>query len=103
MNNLKKKRNVLTFILAAIIIFSSLATTTTANAETSYGYCTITANNVNYRSGPATYYPSYGQLHKGTKVLVYGFYGEVPGETWVKIGYKGQKAYVNNDYCDAYH
>lgn len=27
--------------------------------------CHVNANNVNYRSGPGTNYPSYGQVHKG--------------------------------------
>jgi len=31
---------------------------------------TITVNNLNFRTGPGTHYPSLGQIHQGTSVFV---------------------------------
>jgi uncharacterized protein YgiM (DUF1202 family) len=44
--------------------------------------CTVIANNVNYRSGPGTNYPSLGQLNKGAKINSSGMVLNAQGQPW---------------------
>ncbi|HEY3556975.1 MAG TPA: hypothetical protein VGL05_05920 [Kribbella sp.] len=74
------------------------ATTTTASAATDdIGVnCFITENNVNYRSGPGTQYPSYGQVNKGQGFYMYKYSGQwFYGDLWG--GRKG--VWIYQDYC----
>lgn len=56
-------------------------------------YRTITANSVNFRTGPGTNYSSMGKLNKGYKVEYIGTSG-----SWTKIKYNGKTGYAYSDY-----
>ena len=60
-------------------------------------YRIITANSVNFRTGPSTSYSSMGKLNKGDKVEYIGISGE-----WVKIKFNGKTGYAHGDYVGTY-
>lgn len=73
-------------ILIALTAILVLAVPTLALAD---GDSTITANGVNFRSGPGTSHPSLGKLNTGDTVSVTGSSGN-----WYAVTYNGTKGYV---------
>ena len=64
-----------------------------AEIETNVEYRYITGDSVNVRKGPSTNYESLGKLNKGDKVEYIS-----TSNSWAKIKYKGQTAYVYSKY-----
>ena len=60
-------------------------------------YRIITANSVNFRTGPSTSYSSMGKLNKGDKVEYIGTSGD-----WINIKFNGKVGYAHGDYVGTY-
>ena len=80
-----------------IIVTGALASTvllhTGMNTTFAAEYRTITADNVNFRSGPSTSYSSLGKLNEGDKVEYISESG-----SWIKVKYNGTTGYVYGSY-----
>ena len=70
------KKYVLTGLVASSIMLHTGMTTAFADTE----YRVITADAVNFRSGPSTSYSSIGKFNKGDKVEYLGESG-----SWIKV------------------
>ena len=90
--NISKK-----YILSGVIATSVAIPLSSAisNADT-IEYRTITANSVNFRTGPGTNYSSMKKLNKGDTVEYISTSG-----TWVNVKYNGQTGYVHSDYVSS--
>ena len=86
-----EKKYILTGLVASSIMLHTGMTT--SFADTQYGV--ITANSVNFRSGPSTSYSSIGKLNKGDKVEYLDENG-----SWVKVKYSGKTGYVYGTYVE---
>ena len=82
------KKIIVTGALASTVLLHTGMSTTFA-AE----YRTITADNVNFRSGPSTSYSSLGKLNEGDKVEYISESG-----SWIKVKYNGTTGYVYGSY-----
>ena len=94
--NLKKKKMVAGVIATSIVapITMNISYADENNIQTiSIEYRTITANAVNFRTGPSTSYASMGKLNNGYKVEYIGMSG-----SWVNVKYNGKVGYVHGDY-----
>ncbi|MCC3863260.1 SH3 domain-containing protein [Terrisporobacter petrolearius] len=87
------KKYVLTGLVASSIMLHTGMTT--AFADTEYGV--ITADAVNFRSGPSTSYSSIGKFNKGDKVEYLGESG-----SWIKVKYSNKTGYVYGEYVEKY-
>ena len=85
------KKYILTGLVASSIMLHTGMTTSFADSE----YMVITANSVNFRSGPSTSYSSIGKFNKGDKVE----YLEENG-SWIKVKYSGKVGYVYGTYVE---
>ena len=83
------KKYVLTGLVASSIMLHTGMNM--AFADTSYKV--ITANDVNFRSGPSTSYSVIGKFNKGDKVEYLGESG-----SWVKVKYSSKTGYVYGNY-----
>ncbi len=83
------KKYVLTGLVASSIMLHTGMTTAFADTE----YRVITADAVNFRSGPSTSYSSIGKFNKGDKVEYLGESG-----SWIKVKYSSKTGYVYGDY-----
>lgn len=72
---------------------SYLKTYIAKNVELGYG--TVSANKVNLRSGPGTYYGSVAQANVGEKAYIIGF-----NQQWYKVIYKERICYIRSDYLE---
>ncbi|WP_195251619.1 C40 family peptidase [Romboutsia sp. 1001713B170207_170306_H8] len=90
--NISKK-----YILSGVIATSVAIPlcSTISNADT-IEYRTITANSVNFRTGPGTNYSSMKKLNKGDTVEYIGTSG-----TWINVSYNGEVGYVHSDYVSS--
>ncbi|MCC3867542.1 C40 family peptidase [Terrisporobacter mayombei] len=87
------KKYVLTGLVASSIMLHTGMTTAFADTE----YRVITADTVNFRSGPSTSYSSIGKFNKGDKVEYLGESG-----SWIKVKYSNKTGYVHGDYVGKY-
>ena len=85
------KKYVLTGLVASSIMLHTGMTTAFADTE----YRIITADAVNFRSGPSTSYSSIGKFNKGDKVEYLGESG-----SWIKVKYSSKTGYVYGDYVE---
>ena len=83
------KKYVLTGLVASSIMLHTGMNISFADTQ----YKVITANDVNFRSGPSTSYSVIGQFDKGDKVEYLGESG-----SWVKVKYSNKTGYVYGDY-----
>ncbi|MGZ0153514.1 SH3 domain-containing protein [Kribbella sp. WER1] len=98
LNQSGRRMAVASGVLAMAVTGATATTASAASAGTDdIGVnCFITENNVNYRSGPGTQYPSYGQVNKGQGFYMYGSSGQwYYGDMWG--GRKG--VWIYQDYC----
>lgn len=86
------KKYVLTGLVASSIMLHTGMTTAFADTE----YRVITADAVNFRSGPSTSYSVIGKLSRGDKVEVIS-----TSNGWSKIKYDGQIGYVSSKYLSS--
>lgn len=89
------KKHIISGVIAtsvAIPLYSAIS-----NADC-IEYRTITANSVNFRTGPSTSYSSIGKLNKGYKVEYIGISGD-----WIKIKYNDKTGYVYGEYVGIYN
>ena len=86
------------FALTATVTSATTASASTASPDDIGVNCFITENNVNYRSGPGTNYPSFGQVNKGQGFWVYGNTGR-----WLHGNLWGGRAgvWIYADYCSS--
>ncbi len=86
------------FALTATVTSATTASASTSSADDIGVNCFITDNNVNYRSGPGTQYPSYGQVNRGQGFWVYGNSGR-----WLHGNLWGGRAdvWIYGDYCSS--
>ena len=80
------------YVLAGALA-SSIMLHTGMNTAFAAEYKVITADAVNFRSGPSTSYSSLGKLNKGDKVEYLGESG-----SWVKVKYNNKTGYVYGSY-----
>lgn len=59
------------------------------------GYGVVTANKVNFRSGPGTSYRSVAQANTGATAYIIGF-----NQQWYKVIFKDQICYIRSDYLE---
>ena len=85
------KKYVLTGLVSSSIMLHTGMTTAFADTE----YRIITADAVNFRSGPSTSYSSIGKFNKGDKVEYLGESG-----SWIKVKYSSKTGYVYGDYVE---
>ncbi|MBB5173788.1 N-acetylmuramoyl-L-alanine amidase [Texcoconibacillus texcoconensis] len=85
---MRKLRVVLATGTLTFIMFSSSITAVSAHEEGM-----ITGNNVNIREAPSLESQVIGQLHEDDKLDVYE-----DEDTWVKVSFEGEEAYVHGDY-----
>ncbi|MEF9991134.1 MAG: SH3 domain-containing protein [Romboutsia sp.] len=94
--NLNKK-NIMAGVIATSVISPMAITISHADENNiqaiNIEYRTITANAVNFRTGPSTSYSSMGKLNNGYKVEYIGMNG-----SWVNVKYNGKVGYVHSDY-----
>ena len=83
------KKYVLTGLVASSIMLHTGMTTAFADTE----YRIITADAVNFRSGPSTSYSSIGKFNKGDKVEYLGESG-----SWIKVKHSSKTGYVYGKY-----
>ena len=83
------KKYVLTGLVASSIMLHTGMNISFADTS----YKVITANDVNFRSGPSTSYSSIGKFKKGDKVEYLGESG-----SWVKVKYSNKTGYVYGSY-----
>jgi uncharacterized protein YraI len=85
-----------TLALAVTGAMATTASASTSSADDIGANCFITTNNVNYRSGPGTQYPSYGQVNQGQGFYTYSNVGRwLHGDLW-----GGRKdVWINADFC----
>ncbi|MEG1310376.1 MAG: SH3 domain-containing protein [Romboutsia sp.] len=99
--NLNKKEVIASVIATSIVVPMSL---TMASADendvqaVNIEYKSITANAVNFRTGPSTTYSSMEKLNKGDKVEYIGKTG-----AWINIKYNGKVGYVHGDYVSSFN
>ena len=87
------KRYILAGAIASSIMLHMGMGTTFAATE----YKVITADSVNFRSGPSTSYSTIGSFNKGDKVEYLGDSG-----SWVKVKYDSKTGYVYGSYVGDY-
>ncbi|WP_434797186.1 SH3 domain-containing protein [Terrisporobacter vanillatitrophus] len=87
------KKYVLTGLVASSIMLHTGMSTAFADTE----YRVITADAVNFRSGPSTSYASIGKFNKGDKVEYLGESG-----SWIKVKYSDKTGYVYGQYVGEY-
>ena len=85
------------YILAGAIASSIMLHTGMTSAFAATEYKVITADAVNFRSGPSTSYLSLGSFNKGDKVEYLGTSG-----SWVKVKYNNKTGYVYGSYVGNY-
>ena len=85
------------YILAGAIASSIMLHTGMTTAFAATEYKVITADAVNFRSGPSTSYSSLGSFNKGDKVEYLGTSG-----SWVKVKYNNKTGYVYGSYVGNY-
>ena len=85
------------YILAGAIASSIMLHTGMTTAFAATEYKVITADAVNFRSGPSTSYLSLGSCNKGDKVECLGTSG-----SWVKVKYNNKTGYVYGSYVGNY-
>ena len=85
------------YILAGAIASSIMLHTGMTTAFAATEYKVITADAVNFRSGPSTSYSSLGSFNKGDKVE----YLRTSG-SWVKVKYNNKTGYVYGSYVGNY-
>ena len=85
------------YILAGAIASSIMLHTGMTTAFAATEYKVITADAVNFRSGPSTSYLSLGSFNKGDKVEYLGTSG-----SWVKVKYNNKTGYVYGSYVGNY-
>ena len=85
------------YILAGAIASSIMLHTGMTTAFAATEYKVITADAVNFRSGPSTSYSSLGSFNKGDKVECLGTSG-----SWVKVKYNNKTGYVYGSYVGNY-
>ena len=83
------KKYVLTGLVASSIMLHTGMNISFADTE----YKVITANDVNFRSGPSTSYSVIGKFNKGDKVEYLGESG-----SWIKVKYSDKTGYVYEEY-----
>ena len=83
------KKYVLTGLVASSIMLHTGMNISFADTE----YKVITANDVNFRSGPSTSYSVIGKFNKGDKVEYLGESG-----SWIKVKYSEKTGYVYEEY-----
>ncbi len=88
------KKHIISSVIATSVIVP--VCTSISNAD-EVEYRMITANSVNFRTGPGTNYSSMGKLNKGYKVEYIGTSG-----SWIKIKYNGKTGYAHSDYVGPY-
>lgn len=104
----KKSRCFIVFLMACVLVSSSVFALPTLAAEASDvtvsdiartvpGYYGVTADVLNIRSGPGTNYSIVGQLYYGDAILVTSI-----SNGWAKFLYKGVYRYVSDDYLKEY-
>ncbi|MEG0854849.1 MAG: SH3 domain-containing protein [Terrisporobacter sp.] len=86
--NIDKKHIVAGLAVSAVMLHTGMSTSF-ADVE----YRTITADAVNFRSGPSTNYSSLGKLNKGDKVKYISESG-----SWIKVKYNNTTGYVYGSY-----
>ena len=85
------------YILAGAIASSIMLHTGMTTAFAATEYKVITADAVNFRSGPSTSYSSLGSFNKGDKVEYLGTSG-----SWVQVKYDNKTGYVYGSYVGDY-
>ena len=85
------------YILAGAIASSIMLHTGMTTAFAATEYKVITADAVNFRSGPSTSYSSLGSFNKGDKVEYLGTSG-----SWAKVKYNNKTGYVYGSYVGDY-
>ena len=85
------------YILAGAIASSIMLHTGMTTAFAATEYKVITADAVNFRSGPSTSYSSLGSFNKGDKVEYLGTSG-----SWVQVKYDNKTGYVYGSYVGNY-
>ena len=85
------------YILAGAIASSIMLHTGMTTAFAATEYKVITADAVNFRSGPSTSYSSLGYFNKGDKVEYLGTSG-----SWLKVKYNNKTGYVYGSYVGNY-
>ena len=85
------------YILAGAIASSIMLHTGMTTAFAATEYKVITADAVNFRSGPSTSYSSLGSFNKGDKVEYLGTSG-----SWAKVKYNNKTGYVYGYYVGNY-
>ena len=81
------------YVLAGVVASSIMLHTGMTTAFAATEYKVITADAVNFRSGPSTSYSIISTLSKGTKVEVIS-----TTNNWSKIIYDGKIGYVSSEY-----
>ncbi|PAQ12725.1 hypothetical protein CD798_17815 [Bacillaceae bacterium SAOS 7] len=86
------------WLLASIVIFLLTVNTAYANSKTNVskasGEYTVTANQLNVRSGPSTKHKMIGSLRKGSTIQVTG----KTTNNWYRFTYNKKEAYVSGAY-----
>ena len=94
--NISKKEAIATLVATSIVLPMS-ATIVSADENNvqamNIEYRTITANSVNFRTGPSTNHSSMGKLNKGNTVEYIG-----KSCDWVNVKHNGKVGYVHGDY-----
>ncbi|KAH0592619.1 hypothetical protein MHUMG1_09609 [Metarhizium humberi] len=62
----------MSFAIFSALAASAIATPAGANTAAADYTCTVNADNVNYRTGPGTQYPSLGQVNQGQNIDITG-------------------------------
>ncbi|WP_297131312.1 C40 family peptidase [Terrisporobacter sp.] len=88
---------ILTGLVASSVMLHTGMNTSFAEQDANTEYRVITANSVNFRTGPSTNYSSIGKLNKGDKVEYISESG-----SWVKVKFEGKTGYVYGTYVGTY-
>ena len=88
---------ILTGLVASSVMLHTGMNTSFAEQDANTEYRVITANSVNFRTGPSTDYSSIGKLNKGDKVEYISESG-----SWVKVKFEGKTGYVYGTYVGIY-
>jgi cell wall-associated NlpC family hydrolase len=95
--NINKGKLTASLIATSIVLPMSVTIAHADNIQQiNIEYRIITANSVNFRTGPSTSHSSIGKLNKGNKVEYIGKSGE-----WTNIKYNGNVGYVHANYVSA--
>ena len=88
---------ILTGLVASSVMLHAGMNTSFAEQTADTEYRLITADSVNFRSGPSTNYSSICKLNKGDKVEYIGVSG-----SWIKVKFEGKTGYVYGSYVGEY-